>query len=92
MSDLAETSLANNARGKDNFTNKTAELVNGDKTEEAIKLVNNSVKTYPNNRDAYWCRKLAIADFNKTKKPAPSWKQRYTEPYRTVAQSKLTKH
>lgn len=77
VSDLTETSLTNNAGDKDNFSDKTTSLVNEDKTEEAIKLVNSRVKTHPNDEGAYWYRRLAIADFNTVEKQVPSWKQRF---------------
>jgi tetratricopeptide (TPR) repeat protein len=96
---LVESSLADNSCDEKSFRDKVSNLVDEGKLEEAIKLANERIKSYPNDEDGYWYRgkayylqkkwQPAIDDFNKTEELVPSWKEQYTEPYRAAAQSKL---
>lgn len=96
---LAESSLTNSPCGEENFSDKVSNLVDEGKTEEAIKLADDRIKSHPNDEDAYWYRGVAfylqkkwqpaIEDFNKVEELAPSWKEQYVEPYRTAARAKL---
>ena len=94
--------FSDSACNKDNFRDLASTMINENKLEDVIGLANERVKQYPNDQDVFWYRgiayylqgkwQLAIDDFNRVEKLAPSWKNRYVEPYRTTAQSKLQKN
>jgi len=102
-SDLVENGLNASSSCEDiNFRDKVSDWVGEGKTEAAIKLATERMKSHPNDQDAYWFRGLAyylqkewqpaIEDFNKVEVLMPSWKEGYVDPYRIAAQAKLAKH
>jgi len=98
---LAETTLADSPASctKESFRDQISNLLDEGKLEETIISASKRIKTHPYDENAYWYRGLsfylqkkwqpAIDDFNKVEELAPSWKDRYVEPYRTAAKSRL---
>jgi tetratricopeptide (TPR) repeat protein len=72
------------------FPDQATTLFEQGKTDELMNLVEERLKEYPNDADAYWYRAKAhllrqnwpnaLADLHQTAFLAPNWKHEYTDP------------
>ncbi|WP_455210115.1 tetratricopeptide repeat protein [Kaarinaea lacus] len=83
-----------------NFKEEVDALIDTGKLDDAISMANTHIETYPNDHDGYWYLGIAlylngdwsesIEAMNKVEQLAPSWRERWVEPYRSAAQVKLS--